>query len=139
MSLPARSRRSPKTVRRGVATVELATVLPLFVLIVLGTIEACSMLYLTQSLHIAAYEATRVSLIPKSTSTQVHDAAQQILQDRKVSDAVITIQPANYSALSMGAHIQVVITAPADSNNPIAGIFFLGKTMTGSCTMMKEY
>jgi Flp pilus assembly protein TadG len=125
--------------QHGAAVVELAIVLPIFVLIVFGTIEACSMLYLTQSLHIAAYEAARVSLIPQSTTTQVHEAAEQILENRKVQSATIQISPTNYASLSIGSPIRVTVSAPSDANSPIVGMFFTGKTISGVCTMMKEY
>ncbi|MCA9065651.1 MAG: pilus assembly protein, partial [Planctomycetaceae bacterium] len=70
--------------RSGAALVEFALVLPLLLLILMGALETCSMLYLKQTLHIAAYEATRVTLVPNTTSAQVNFAAQQILNDRRV-------------------------------------------------------
>ncbi len=84
LRIPTRSASSK--MRFGAACVELAVVLPVLVLIVLGTIEACAMTHLTQSLYIAAYEGTRVSLIPKSSTANVRDAIDEILSSRRIKN-----------------------------------------------------
>ena len=48
---------------RGVAAAELAVCLPVIVLIVIATIEACSALFLKQSLTAAAYEGVRTAIV----------------------------------------------------------------------------
>ncbi len=50
--------------RDGVAATELAVCMPVIVLVVLATIESCAMIFLQQSLSIAAYEGARVALAP---------------------------------------------------------------------------
>jgi hypothetical protein len=119
--------------------VELAVTLPLLVLIVLGTIESCAMIYLTQSLHIAAYEGARVSLIPKSSALNVTDAANQIITDRRIKSSTITITPTDFKNAPLNSPITVRVTAPVSANCPLTPLFFAGRTMAGSCTMMKEY
>jgi len=125
--------------RRGNATVELAVLLPVLVLIVFGTIETCSMIYTTQTLHISAYEGSRMCLVPKSTAAQVEVAANQMLTDRRVRGPSIAISPINFSNAPIGTNITVTVTAPANSNNFVPSFFFAGRTLTGTCTMMKEY
>jgi Flp pilus assembly protein TadG len=125
--------------RKGAAVVELAIVLPLFLLIALGTIESCSMMYLSQNLHIAAYEGARASLVPKSITSDVTTAANRILTSRQVKSASIVISPSDFSSLEIGQNIQVTVSAPSDANSPILGMFFIGRTMSASCSMMKEY
>ena len=58
-----------RTKREGAAVVEFAVCLPLIVLIVLGTIEAGSLLFLKQTLVQAAYEGA-LSLIHISEPTR---------------------------------------------------------------------
>lgn|GEM_PF-2733391 len=48
--------------RSGLAATEFAVCLPILLAIVIGTIEACSMVYLKQSLSVAAYEGARAAL-----------------------------------------------------------------------------
>lgn len=125
--------------RSGAAMVEFALTLPLLLTIVLGTMETCSMLHLKQTLHIAAYEAARVSLVPKTTSAQVSYAAQAILSDRKVLGASISISPVSFSTAPISSYITVTVTASSNSNFGVPLLFYKDKTITGTCSMMKEY
>ena len=61
-------------------------------LLVVGTIEACSMIFLKQSLAVAAYEGARTAIIPGATKAQVEAACNQILADRKVDGGTVTDQ-----------------------------------------------
>ena len=129
----------PRESRRGAAMVEFALTLPLLLIIVLGTIESCSMLHLKQTLHIAAYEAARVALVPKTTTAQVTNAAQDILTDRRVQDSTISISPSSFSTAPISSYITVTVTAPSNSNFAVPLLFYRNKTITGTCSMMKEY
>ncbi len=123
----------------GAAAVEFAVVSPILVLLLFGTIEACRIIYLRQTLTIAAYEATRIALVPKSTSGQVIAAANNILTDRGIKDAVVTITPSAFSTAPIQSFIEVRVTAPANSNSLVKANFFAGKFLVGRCSMMKEY
>lgn len=123
----------------GAAVVELAIVLPLFVLIVLATVEATTMIFLQQSLKISAYEATRVALIPGSNTGNVVAAADLILASRNVDNATTTISPSDFDTQPYGTEITVSVAAPCDDNSLFAPWFYAGKTFTGNVTMMKEY
>ena len=77
--------------RKGVAIVELAICLPVIVVLVVGSIEACSMIFVKQSLHIAAYEAVRVAIRQGSSNTDVLDRGNQILNERNVKLATTEV------------------------------------------------
>lgn len=66
------------------AVAELAVCMPILVLVLFATIEACSMIHLKQTLRVTAYEGVRVGLIPSSTSTTVEDQCQLLLEDRNI-------------------------------------------------------
>jgi Flp pilus assembly protein TadG len=125
--------------RRGAATVEFAVTLPVLILIVLGAIETCSMIFLRQTLTIAAYEATRVALVPKVSNAQVLHAANSILNDRRVRGANIAITPRDFATAEVQSFITVTVSAPANSNALLTPLFFRGRTLVGQCSMMKEY
>lgn len=125
--------------RRAVAIVEFACVLPVLLVILLGTLEATSMIYRQQTLSIAAYEGCRVALIPKITRGQVEAAINQILTDRRVKNSQITIIPNDFVNAPIQTIIEVRVTAPAAGNSILAPRFFANKTLTGSCFMMKEF
>jgi Flp pilus assembly protein TadG len=61
--------------RNGAAVVELAAVLPVFVLLLMGTIETCNMIFLQQSLKIAAYEGARITIVP---ATDLADVLREV-------------------------------------------------------------
>lgn len=128
-----------KSKKRGAAAVECAIVLPVFVIILLGTIETCSMIFLQQSLKIAAYEGARVALIPKSTTASVEKAANDILNVRRVKGFNVTITPSNFSSQAYGTLIRVDVSAPCNSNSPFVPFFYNAQTLTGSVEMMKEF
>ena len=96
------------------------------------------MIFLKQSLTIAAYEGVRTALEDNAASTDVLRSGQQILTERRVRGGAITINPVNFPALNPGQFITVTVTAPADPNSIIPGSFFRGRTLTASATMMKE-
>jgi Flp pilus assembly protein TadG len=125
--------------RRAVAASELAVCLPILVLLVLAMIESCTMIFLKQSLSVAAYEGIRKSIEPSATAAQVEAACNAILADRRVKDAQITITPTNFPSLGRGQYITVTVSAPAGKNSVVPGTFFSGRTLSGSATMMKEF
>jgi Flp pilus assembly protein TadG len=125
--------------RRATAVVELAIVLPVLMVLLMGTLETCSMIYRQQTLCIAAYEGCRVALIPKITRAQVDAAINQILNDRRLRGATITITPSTFTTAAAQTLIEVRIDAPVAANSIVTPRFFVGRTLTGSCTMMKEF
>jgi Flp pilus assembly protein TadG len=132
-----RNRRSTR--RRGVAASELAVCLPVMVLLVLATIETCTMIFLKQSLTVAAYESVRCSLQPGAVASDVQTTCDGVLTDRRINGGKLTISPANFTQLTPGQYVQITVSAPADKNSVIPGSFFKGKTLSATATMMKEF
>lgn len=102
--------------RRGVATVELAFCLPLLLLLVLGSIETCNVVFQKQTMTAAAYEAARTALRQDATSAQARAFAEQVLQARNVRTFTLTFSPTEVSNLPRGTPITVQISSPADQN-----------------------
>ena len=124
--------------RRAVAVVELAVMLPVFVLILLATIEACTMTFLQQTLKIAAHEGARAAVVPGSDPSKVQNTVNAFLSFRNIQGATVTITPSNYPASAYGTLIQVDVSAPCNANSVFAPFFYSGKTLTGTVIMMKE-
>jgi Flp pilus assembly protein TadG len=123
---------------RGVAAAELAVCLPVVVLIVIATIEACSALFLKQSLTSAAYEGVRTALADRETPGSVQAACNQVLKDRSIKGAKITIKPTNIASLKPGDFIDVTVSAPCSSNSVVPATFYRGKTLSATASMMVE-
>ncbi len=123
---------------RGVAAAELAVCLPIVVLLVLATIEACSALFLKQSLTAAAYEGVRTAIEQGTTTSNVQAACNQLLADRKIRGAKVTINPSNISSLNPGDFIDVTVNAPCASNSLVPAIFYRGRKLSVTASMMIE-
>jgi len=130
---------SGRCYRKGVAAVEFAIVAPVLLIILLGTIETCTMIFLQQSLTIAAYEAARVTVVPNTKTSEVNAAATRLLSRRRVKGFTIKITPSNFQAASYGTFIRVEVAAPCNENSPISPFYFNSKTLTGSVEVMKEF
>lgn len=119
--------------------VEFAVMLPILMLIVFGTIEATSMIFLRQSLEIAAYEGSRTSLVPQTTETDVVETVEAILAERGIEGGQVDVDPASFATQPYGTFIHVSVTAPCDVNSLIARPwFYRGRTLTADVEMMKE-
>lgn len=125
--------------KRGAAVVEFAIVLPVFLLILMGSIETCSMIFLQQSLEMAAYEGARVAIVPTTTTLNVESAANQILTPRHTQKSSISITPSDFQSAPYGTFIRVSVSVPCDSNSIIASRFYSSRTLTVNVEMMKEY
>ena len=124
--------------RRGVAAAELAVCLPIVVLMVIATIEACSALFLKQSLTVAAYEGVRTAIEERATTANVQAACNQILADRKIKGASVTLTPSNIDALNPGDFIDVTVTAPCGPNSVVPAAFYRGRSLKATASMMIE-
>ena len=130
--------------RRGVATVELAIVLPAFIAIVFGAIEICQRLHVKQSALIAAYEACRVASRPVSDTAAVRAHCEILLAQQNVKGATINIRNMdqaknNLNGIRTGEEIRIRITVPWDENtisHYVIGDF--GTTFQVQAFMLRE-
>jgi len=131
---PANGRRKS----RGVAAAELAVCLPVVVLLVIATLEACSAIFLKQSLTVAAYEGVRISIEEGSTAAEVTAACDQVLTDRRIKGGKVTVNPSNIAALNPGQFINITVTAPCSTNSVVPAAFYRGRTLSATASMMIE-
>ena len=139
-SCRAENRRAgrPLANRRAAAAAELALCLPLIVFLLLASLEACSMIFLDHSLTIASYEGVRMGINYDATNADVTNRCNQIINERDVHGATITINPANVANVERGNRITITVTAPCDSNALLPLWFYGGRTLSCATTMVKE-
>ena len=128
-----RTRRSAQRCA-GTAVVELALCLPVLVLVLVATLDACTMFHVQQSMKIAAYEGTRVGIVPGAEAVNVQFQCETLLDTQGVNGYTITMTPADLSTLSQGDFFSVQIDADFDQN-ALAGGLYNGKTLTKSVTL----
>jgi Flp pilus assembly protein TadG len=135
---PQLPHRQPRSNRRaGLAVVELAVCLPVLVMLLLGTLEACRMIQLKQDLSITAYEGARIGIIPGASSYAVQTQCEMLLDDRNVRSYEVAIDP-DPSLLDVGDLFTVTVTADCVDNSVVGGVFFQGKTISESVVMRAE-
>ena len=135
---PRIPRRARASQRRGVAAVEFAVCLPVLAMLVFGSLEACTMIFVDQTLSIASYEGIRVAIQKDATSADVIRRCKDILTSRNINGAKVDLQPTNVSGLSPGTDVTVTVSAPCDSNSLIPPWFFGGRTLESQTMMVKE-
>lgn len=124
--------------RRGAAAVEFAVCLPVVLLVVFGSIQAASMLFLRQATIQAAYEGVRVAVVGTGTDDRVREAAQAVLDGRQLTGVTIDIQPGNVDTLEPGTIIEVTVSAPSDENTLFPFGLFTGTIVSADAVMVKE-
>ena len=134
-----KSNRGNSARRSGAALIEFAVCLPVFFLISVATIETCRMIYLRQSLKLAAYECARVGILPEVTPSNIQDQCDVILLGRNINDYTITCDPADPSALQFGDLLVTTVEAPAGTNALIGTWLYGTQTVSESVTIMAEY
>jgi Flp pilus assembly protein TadG len=118
--------------------VDVAVCLPVLCLICMGVFEACSLIYLQQSLKVAAYEAARVALVPGSTNTNIEHQADLILNARNVSRWSIAVTPSDRSKLLSGDFVTVTAAAPCEENSLLCNWFYRGRELSSSVVLMLD-
>ena len=112
--LPA-NRRNRRRKRRGAAAVELSVCLPLFVIVIAGSMETCNLIHLRESMCVASYEAARIAVKDGNDTVTAMAKGQEILEERGFEDIEITFDPANLTAADPGTLVTVKLSAPTHS------------------------
>jgi hypothetical protein len=139
MLIPFKKRSNKSTNRQGAALIELAICLPVFFLITMATIETCRMIYLRQSLKIAAYECARLAIVPGSTKQNVVDQCDLILLGRNINGYQFSCTPADPTSLTYGDLFKVTLQIAAKDSSIVGTWFYRNKIFTESVTIMAEY
>lgn len=124
--------------RRGVAAVEFAVCLPVIVLLVFGSIEASSYIFLKQSLSVAAYEGARTATRLNNDNATARETAAAILNSRDVVGFEIRFPNGESSEAERGEEVVIEVTAPSAANSPLMGQFIIGRTLLARTTMTRE-
>ncbi len=130
--------RIKRTKRRGAAAVEFAVCLPVIILLVFGSIEASSFIFLKQSLNVAAYEGIREAIRVGSGNADGIDRAQNILNARNVNDFQVRFPDGDAGEADRGDEIVIEVSAPTETNSPLAGQFVTNRILTARVVMVKE-
>ena len=124
--------------RSGVAATEFAVCLPLIILLVFGSIEATSYIFLKQTLNIAAYEGIRESIKVGSDNASGASRAENILRSRDVQGYEIMFPNGPSEETERGDAVVLEIRASAAENSPLVGQFINDRQVVARVVMVKE-
>jgi Flp pilus assembly protein TadG len=128
--------------RGGAAMVELAIILPVFILLVLGLIEASRLGMVAQILTTAAREGCRIAVIDGNTNTDVTNSVNQLLSTSKITGATQTLSPTNCTTVHSSDNpntITVTVSVPYSKVSWLGKpLLFQNVTVTGTATMSSE-
>lgn len=124
--------------RRGAATVEFAVCLPVIVLLVFGAIEASSLIFLRQSLEVAAYEGIRSAVDVGGTEETGRQRATDVLDARRVQGFVIEFPNGDPDDTPRGDEVVLTVRAPAASNSALFGRYISTSTLRAQAVMVKQ-
>lgn len=134
-----RGRRVSK--RRGVATVEFAICLPALIALTIGTIDMCSMLFLKESIKLAAYEGARRGVGRGRTNADVIARVQEFLDERSITYTgdPCTFSSPDFATASTLENVTTTVTVPCNGNLLIPSVLFAGINLSADVTLRKEY
>ena len=95
------------------------------------------MLHLKRNLNVAAYEGTRMGILPSADKTLVIDRVEMLLEDRGITGFEIEVEPANFGTVIAGDALTITVTADCSANSSI-GLFYGDRSISESMTMIFE-
>lgn len=126
--------------RDGVAAVELAIVVPIFILLVFGLIELGRSFMVQQILTNASREGARRAIIEGSTTTEVKDLVADYLGATSVSEGyTVNVSPNITPALGFGDPVTVTVSVPYSAVSWMPAARWMGgRQLSASSTMRIE-
>jgi hypothetical protein len=130
--------------RRGGAIVETACCIPLIILLMMGTLEVCSGIYLYESCKVAGFEGIRVGIRRGGTADDVIARTRQVLAERRVTLPEtgiygVSVEPSDFSQLKALDPITVTVTVPTEGNSVFLFDTFAKRVIRASVTMLREF
>jgi Flp pilus assembly protein TadG len=122
--------------RRGVAAVEFALCAPVFFLFIFAMFEFTWMNVLRHTADNAAYEASRIVMVPGATAAQATAEANRILRIVGARGTSVTVTPGVIRADTR--LVTVDVSVPMDRNGLIAPRFSRGQTLDSRSTLRTE-
>jgi Flp pilus assembly protein TadG len=122
--------------RRGAAAVEFSIVATIFFVVLLSVFEFGWITVIRHTADNAAYEATRVAIVPGATAQDARDEAARILGIVGTQGARITVRPNTIDEDTEQVEVQIEI--PTAANGIIGARLLRNFTMRSSSKLLTE-
>lgn len=123
--------------RRGAAVVELAIVLPLFVLLVIGGIDLGRAIAVRHKLVEAARIGCRLHAVKEEFSpAEVSAAVDALMAEANLTGYTFELDPPQSSAVQQLEPVTATVSIPYDEVSWLPSSWFMsGKTLTAKCVL----
>ena len=127
--------------RSGLATVELAILLPVLLTLTFGMIEYGWLFLKAQEVTNAAREGARAAIIPSATNTTVQAAVGNLMTSAGLggSGYSVTLSPTDVSSVQPGSQVSVTIVVPGAGISPVSiPLIPMPGSISAAAAMTKE-
>ena len=107
-------------------------------ILILGSMEATSAIFVRQALTTSAYEGIREAIRIGATTTNATNRAQDVLTARRIRGSTIRFTPADVQSAPRGSSLVVEVSAPYKINSPFFGNVIADRITTVRTVMVKE-
>ncbi|MCU0713911.1 MAG: pilus assembly protein [Pirellula sp.] len=104
----------------------------------MATVETCRVIYLRQSIKIAAFESARISVLPDATYETVKIQTDCVLLGRSIKNYAVYCVPEVPSTARSGDLITIRITAPISENSVLSSWIYRDRVVDESVRIMKD-
>ncbi|MEM7784395.1 MAG: TadE family protein [Planctomycetota bacterium] len=127
--------------RQGGAAVEAAMIIPVVIIMMMGTLEICSGIYLKETLAIAAFEGCRVGVRRRATNQMVRDRIEEVLDERGITyePADIEVEPDDLTEMMALEQIRVTIRVDTENNSNFIFSHLTNRQVRKAVTMVREF
>ncbi|MEO2032326.1 MAG: TadE/TadG family type IV pilus assembly protein [Planctomycetaceae bacterium] len=140
-----RNHRRSSAVRKGAAIVEMAIVLPVFMMLILGIIEFGRAMSVSQMVSNASREGCRRAVLDDSQTSTIETEVKDFLSNSLgISTGDVTVECyvndvlTNVNTAMENDKITVNVEVDANDVSYFAGGYLAGKKLTGETTMRHE-
>ena len=126
----------PPSDRRGAVITEFAICAPVFFLIVLSMFEFGWLNVVRHTADNAAYEASRVAMVPGATAAEAIAEAERIMSAIGTRGATVTVDPPTLAPET--TQVTVTVRVPLDRNSMVIPKFGRGKEIESNSTLRTE-
>lgn len=107
-------------------------------ILILGSMEATSAVFVKQSLTTSAYEGIREAIRLNSTTTKATLRAQDVLTARQIRGSSIRFTPSDIESAARGTELAIEVSAPYKANSPFFGNVIADGNTIVRMVMVKE-
>lgn len=124
--------------RRGAALVEFALVAPVFLLLLIGSIEFGRAIMVQEALTNASREGARVGVLDGATTSDVTTAVNTYLSGMSISGATTSVSPTDPGTTANGTQVTVLVSIPYSTVTWVPSPWFLKNATLSALTVMQR-